>query len=114
MVKKLLVTGGILACFFLMVSQNAQSVYGQTDEGEAIFSEYCSKCHTGGFTGWITGAPKKGDADAWAPYIKNGVDVMTASAIKGIGNMDPKGGCEKCSEEQIRKVVEYIVSQSKK
>ena len=38
----------------------------------------------------IAGAPKFGDKAAWAPRIKDGVDALHASALKGKGAMPPE------------------------
>lgn len=60
----------------------------------------------------VAGAPKVGDKAAWAPRIAQGVDALTASAIKGKGAMPPKGGSN-ASEAEIRAVVQYFVAQAK-
>ncbi|MBT3225971.1 MAG: cytochrome c5 family protein [Deltaproteobacteria bacterium] len=98
---------GFLVFLFAACSQN-QPVSGQSDGGGKIYAEYCAGCHDGGVVGWISGAPQTGEASEWKPYFSKGLDKMTASAIKGPGNMDPKGGCDQCSEEQIRSAIEYI------
>ncbi|MBU3917438.1 c-type cytochrome, partial [bacterium] len=98
--------------FLTFTSIYVKMAYGQPGEGEQIYSEYCGGCHNGGFVGWITGAPETGNKSKWEPFFKKGVDKMTASAIKGVGRMDPKGGCDKCSDEQIRSAVEYIMSKT--
>ncbi len=113
MKNKIVIKVGTIASAFLIFIftsvENVQLVYGQTGEGEKIYSEYCSGCHNGGFIGWISGAPETGDISEWAPFFKKGQDEMTASAIKGAGRMDPKGGCDTCSDEQIKSAVDYIV-----
>lgn len=77
--------------------------------GKEIYGKYCVGCHGVG----AGGAPKLGDAIAWAPYIKLGIDSLYHNAINGIRGMPPKGTCATCSTADIQSAVQYIVSQSK-
>ena len=74
----------------------------------ALYNQVCSTCHAAG----IAGAPKVGDKAAWAPRIAQGVDALTASAIKGKGAMPPKGGAT-ASDADIKALVVYMVNASK-
>ena len=76
--------------------------------GEALYKQACVACHAAG----VAGSPKFGDKAAWAPRIKTGLDMLTASAIKGKGAMPPKGGSA-ASDADIRSAVEYMVSAAK-
>ncbi len=73
-----------------------------------LYTQICSVCHAAG----VAGAPKFGDKAAWAPRIGQGIDALTASAIKGKGAMPPKGGSA-ASEAEIRTVVTYMVNAAK-
>ena len=73
--------------------------------GEALYKQACVACHAAG----VAGSPKFGDKEAWAPRIKTGLDMLTASVIKGKGAMPPKGGSA-ASDVDIRAAVEYMVS----
>jgi cytochrome c5 len=75
---------------------------------EQIYQTNCLACHATG----VAGAPKTGDAAAWAPRIANGMDTMVSNAVKGLNAMPAMGTCMSCSEDDIRGVVEYIVAQS--
>jgi len=75
----------------------------------ALYASTCAVCHAQG----IAGAPKLGDKAAWAPRIAQGIDALTASAIKGKGAMPPKGGAASASEADIRAVVTYMVNAAK-
>ncbi|MDP3707452.1 MAG: c-type cytochrome [Polaromonas sp.] len=75
--------------------------------GEALYKQACVACHASG----VAGSPKLGDKEAWAPRIKTGLDMLTASVIKGKGAMPPKGGSA-ASDADIRSAVEYMVSAS--
>ena len=76
--------------------------------GQDVYNSACLACHMTG----AAGAPKTGDAAAWAPRIARGMDTMVSNAINGLNAMPPKGLCMSCSDEDIRGVVEYIVAQS--
>ncbi|HFC53628.1 MAG TPA: cytochrome c5 family protein [Gammaproteobacteria bacterium] len=76
--------------------------------GEEIFNTVCTACHSTG----AAGAPKLGDKEAWAPRIATGVDAMLEVAIKGKNAMPPRGTCADCSDEELKKVIEYMVSKS--
>ena len=66
-------------------------------------------CHASG----AAGAPKTGDAAAWAPRIDKGMDTLVKHAYEGFNAMPAKGMCSNCSEEEIAAAVEYIVGKSK-
>jgi cytochrome c5 len=78
-------------------------------EGKKIYAKYCAACHTTG----SAGAPMLGDASAWDPLIKLGVDKLHHNAINGINSMPPKGGCPTCSDNQIKAAVDYLVEAAK-
>lgn len=84
-----------------------------SSSAEDIYNQTCAGCHNGGLKGWLTGAPKTGDKEAWKILNAKGVEAMTAASIQGFEKMPAKGGCEKCSDEQIKATVEYMASQSK-
>lgn len=45
-------------------------------------------------------APKAGDKAVWATLIKRGAATLTASVMKGMGAMPPKGGA--ASEAEVK------------
>jgi cytochrome c5 len=74
----------------------------------ALFTQICQACHLTG----AAGAPKVGDKAAWGPRLAQGIDGLTASAIKGKGAMPPKGGSS-ASEADIKGVVTYMYNAAK-
>ncbi|MBT9552097.1 MAG: cytochrome c5 family protein [Hydrogenophaga sp.] len=56
--------------------------------GDAVYTAQCSACHAAG----LAGAPKFGDAAAWAPRIGQGYEALLNSALKGKGAMGAQGG----------------------
>jgi cytochrome c5 len=69
--------------------------------GEAVFNAQCTACHTAG----VVGAPKFGDAVAWAPRIKNGFEALLHSAMVGKGAMGAQAGGDFDNFEIARAVV---------
>ncbi|WP_119153175.1 c-type cytochrome [Caldimonas tepidiphila] len=72
--------------------------------GEALYKQACAACHTAG----VAGAPKLGDKAGWAPRLGQGLDGLSASAIKGKGAMPPRGAST-ASDAEIRAAVEYMI-----
>lgn len=85
---------------------------GRELSGQAIYETNCANCHSGGFGGFFSGAPKVGKKKDWAELLPKGVDTLTASTITGIGKMAARGACASCTDEDIRAAVEYMVAES--
>jgi len=91
-----------------IITLSALLTTGQTlaADGEAVYGKSCAACHA-------VLAPKLGDKAAWEPLLKQGVDGLMASVIKGKGAMPAKGGDTTLSEASIRAAVEYMMAQVK-
>ena len=76
---------------------------------DAVYNASCAACHASG----VAGAPKVGDKAAWSARIAQGSDKLLEHAIKGLNAMPARGGCSDCSDEDIKKVVDYIVGKSR-
>jgi cytochrome c5 len=76
--------------------------------GEAIVQATCAACHQAG----VAKAPKIGDKNDWAAPIKQGVNAMVQSVIKGKGAMPPKAGDPSLTEEEIRRAVVHMANQA--
>lgn len=76
--------------------------------GDAIYQQVCAACHAAG----VAGAPKFGDADAWAPHIKAGMDAMMEVAINGKGAMPPRGGASKLTDFELERAVVYMANEA--
>lgn len=76
--------------------------------GESIVSMQCAKCHASG----VAGAPKIGDREAWSARVKQGVDPLVRSAIKGHGGMPSRGGMADLTDPEIRDAVIHMVTRS--
>ena len=66
----------------------------------------CAVCHGAG----VLNAPKLGDKASWEPRLAKGVEQLYANAINGMGTMPPKGGRLDFSDEEIKRVVDYMLN----
>jgi cytochrome c5 len=73
--------------------------------GEEVYKAVCTACHAAG----AAGAPKFGDAAAWAPRIKTGYDALLTSALKGKNAMPAQGGGD-YDDVEIGRAVVYMAN----
>jgi cytochrome c5 len=74
--------------------------------GAQVYAAQCTACHAAG----VAGAPKLGDAAAWAPRIKTGYEALLTSALKGKGAMGAQGGGD-YSDYEIGRAVVHMANQ---
>jgi len=78
-----------------------------SDAGKAAYGKICFACHDAG----VAGAPKLGDAQAWAGRLEKGTEMLVSNAITGftgdVGMMPPKGGMASLSDDEVRAAVMY-------
>lgn len=88
----------------------AVAVLASYKNGTEVFDGTCKACHGLG----IAGAPKAGDATAWAPRIAKGKATLYDHAIKGFtgtaGVMPAKGGRTDLSDDLIKQAVDHIIT----
>ena len=91
----------------------ATPAVAEVDKGKQVFDAVCFACHTPG----AAGAPKFGDATAWAPRIAKGTDVLYEHSLNGFmgeaGLMPPKGGRPDFADADIKAAVDYMTANSK-
>jgi len=75
---------------------------------DSIYASNCQACHNYG----AAGAPKLGDAAAWASRLTQGIETVYTNAIKGIRGMPPRGTCMDCSDDEIIATIDYILENS--
>jgi cytochrome c5 len=78
-------------------------------DGKTVYEKSCKLCHDAG----LAGAPKTGDKAAWAPRIKQGMDVMYTNAIKGTPKGMPPKGTYSGPDADVKAAVDYMVNASK-
>lgn len=70
------------------------------------YNKSCAVCHAAG----VAGAPKTGNAEAWAPRMEKGMEALVLSVKNGLNAMPPKGMCFDCSDEEYRELINYMAA----
>jgi cytochrome c5 len=76
--------------------------------GKQVTEAVCAACHATG----ALNAPKIGDKAAWAKLIKEGLNNLTATAIKGLRQMPPRGGNPDLTDTEVARAVVYMANLS--
>jgi c(7)-type cytochrome triheme protein len=97
-----------LFCAALLLTTAAGARTADLPNGKTIYDGTCFACHNTG----AAGAPKLGDAAAWAPRIKGGPAALYASAAAGKGAMPARGGNAGLSNAQLNAAVNYMIGQA--
>jgi cytochrome c5 len=78
--------------------------------GKDVYAAVCTTCHGAG----IAGAPKFGDAGAWAPRIAQGAATLYDHAIHGYqgkaGVMPAKGGNTDLDDVEVERAVNFMAN----
>jgi cytochrome c5 len=74
--------------------------------GQQVYEAACTACHAAG----AAGAPKSGDAAAWAPRIKLGLDALVKSVVNGKGAMPARAGNPDLDDVEIARAVVYMAN----
>jgi cytochrome c5 len=85
-------------------SAPAQAAFDGSLDGEMIYNNVCSACHTAA----ILGAPKPGSPEI-AQRAEQGMDVLLQNAMNGLNAMPARGGRPDLSDEQMQAVVEFML-----
>ncbi|UCG77335.1 MAG: cytochrome c5 family protein [Nitrospirota bacterium] len=93
----------ILLILFITVPAMAERT------GKQIYESKCASCHGTG----VGGAPRFGKAADWESHKKSGLGHMLSHVKKGVGIMPPKGGCNDCTDAELKDAINYILSNSK-
>ena len=75
---------------------------------ESVYQAVCHTCHETG----VLEAPRIDDPAEWKKRLANGLDSLYQIAIQGRGNMPPKGGRTDLSDEDFKKVVDYMLKKA--
>jgi|SRR6185295_17975035 len=75
--------------------------------GEETVKEVCAACHLAG----VANAPKLGDKAAWAPRLKQGLDGLMQTVIKGKGAMPPRAGTS-LTDPELASAVVFMANQA--
>lgn len=81
-----------------------EKIAGNERSGEQIAQAVCHKCHQTG----EKGAPKVSDKAAWTQRGSKGLDALTASVIRGHGNMPARGGMADLTDPEVKGAIAYL------
>ena len=78
--------------------------------GEQTYLRFCVSCHASG----VSGAPPVGNAQAWAPRVAQGDEVLLKNTISGMpsAGMPPRGMCVACTDQELLEAIHYMTSRS--
>jgi cytochrome c5 len=76
--------------------------------GDAVYKSACVACHGTG----AAGAPKVGDAQAWAPRIKQGYDTLVKHSVEGFKAMPAKGGNADLDPIEVARATVYMANEA--
>lgn len=76
--------------------------------GEAVYKSVCISCHDAG----LAGAPKFGDAAAWAPRNSKGFALLVDHALHGFNGMPAKGGGADLTDDEIKRAVAFMANKA--
>ena len=76
--------------------------------GKDVVDSTCSTCHIKG----EQGAPRIGDAKAWAKRTSLGLSGLSEHALKGIRNMPAHGGDAGLSDLEVERAITHMVNRS--
>ncbi|RUO35895.1 cytochrome c5 family protein [Aliidiomarina sanyensis] len=84
-----------------------QAAASEARSGEQVYNQACAACHTGG----VLGAPRKNVAEDWTDRLAQGMDVLLEHSINGFNAMPPRGGCARCTDEEIEAAIEFMIAE---
>ena len=83
----------------------AESELLAVNAGEELYNKQCVACHQNG----LLGAPKYGDAAAWAPRIAKGKEILYMHSAQGFNKMNAQASAD-VSVAQVHAAVDYMVA----
>lgn len=97
--------GGLLA--FALGVLAASATFAEGRDADTVFDNFCFSCHS---TGWDN-APVIGDPFAWEDRRAKGIEVLLQNTVEGFNAMPPLGGCNDCTEDELRTVIEMLIDE---
>ncbi|GAB1266180.1 c-type cytochrome [Aurantivibrio infirmus] len=96
----------IVALLFCGLSIGLSSPsFSDEEKIESLFASYCFSCHG---TGWED-APVVGDPFSWEERKEQGIDILLKHTLEGLNSMPPKGGCAKCTTEELKQLIVWMI-----
>lgn len=86
-----------------------KSIENDKKPGKKVYQAFCQNCHAPKPLIPV-GAPRMGNQKDWEVRLKQGQKALLQHTLEGKGIMPARGGCFECSDEQIQKAIDYILS----
>jgi len=80
----------------------------QQVSGEQLVNTHCQNCHAIG----KDGAPRLGNMADWAPRLKQGLDSLVQSSIRGHNAMPARSGMNHLSDADMKAAVYYMANKA--
>jgi len=91
-------------------STTGESAQAVVEPGKKTYTRFCFSCHAAG----VAGAPRVGDAVAWAPRFEKGREKMLELVIQGMPpGMPARGMCMQCSDDELADALGFMLERSK-
>lgn len=78
--------------------------------GEKIYTEYCAACHAENPEIPVK-APRIHHPEDWERFNHLSQEALFKKALAGYKAMPTRGGCFECSDAQLKKAIDYLLSQ---
>ena len=75
---------------------------------EGVYQSVCHTCHGTG----VLESPRIDDTAEWQKRLAEGLDTVYQKSIQGVGNMPAKGGRTDLSDQNFKKIVDYMLTQA--
>ena len=93
------------AAFFLSIAMISSASAADVTNIATIYDNSCAACHDSG----ALNAIKKGDSAKWQQLIEQKSMPTLIQSVKGGMTQMPAGGlCDTCSDDDYRKLIEYM------
>ena len=79
----------------------------KTFDAASTYQMSCFACHGTG----AAGAPLLGEVEVWEGILAKGMEVVMANVINGLNAMPARGLCVSCSDDDLKSLVDYMISQ---
>ena len=76
--------------------------------GAEIYNTVCITCHGNG----TPGVPQVGNVEVWDALGARGAETLYANTINGIDAMPARGLCEDCTDAELRRAVNFMLSEA--
>lgn len=93
-------------------SKQIKSIENEKQPGKVIYEQYCANCHAEDPLIEMN-APKFRHPSDWEKRLSQPETILLKHTLEGLNSMPPMGGCFECSEDLLKKAINYMLPQKK-